>query len=157
MIGLVTLVNGVKKLVDISTSPIGVSLPNGYVYIQMPGTEPPATLFGGTWQLVDYTGNNRGCVFNSCIQMYGLSSTGLKLSVCSAATNHCHRRYYRTCNYVDTGISQLTYTCRWGNYISGIPTASHSHTASPGGVGCGWEDETAPTNYTIQIWKKTSD
>ena len=153
MIGLVTLVNGVKKLVDISTSPIGVSLPNGYVYIQMPGTEPPVTLFGGTWQLVDYTGNNCGSTFNSGKQGYGLSSTGLCLLVCSAASNHCHRCYFRTCEYRNSGGS-ITCTVRCGNYLSSQSTGSHSHSAY---TGAGWDAETRPDNYTIQIWKKTSD
>lgn len=154
MFGLVTLVNGVKKLVDISTSPKGASLPNGYIYIQMPGTEPPATLFGGTWQLVDYTGNSCGSAFNSGRQGYGLSSTGINISVSSNATNHCHRLYYRTCDYCTQPYGGYAiHSEAYGDYLAPQSTPAHSH----GITMYAWDAETRPDNYTIQIWKKTSN
>lgn len=154
MFGLVTLVNGVKKLVDISTSPRGASLPNGYIYIQMPGTEPPTTLFGGTWQLVDYAGNSCGSAFNSGRQGYGLSSTGMNIAINSNATSHCHQLYYRTCDYCPYVYApSTTYLSCYGSSLLYQSTPAHSHSISM----TTWDAETRPDNYTIQIWKKTSD
>lgn len=134
--------------------------PVGYVYVQFPGTNDPATLgLPGTWQNISskwagrfFRAEGGSAAAFGCCQGFATDYSNISISHTNNSPVHCH--CFRMSCAVDgspgAGSSTscpLYKTCTKASGSAG----AHTHTVSFTNT-----TETRPANYTIRIWKRTA-
>lgn len=136
--------------------------PIGFVYVQFPNTDDPATLgLPGTW--TNISSNFAGRFFRAeggtaaafgCCQDFATNYCCINSTVTSTSSEacHCHTTCV-TCTYKGraTGGTLLSRALGTTASVATTSNGAHTHTISISNT-----TETRPDNYTVRIWRRTA-